>query len=310
MMNVRGLVTCGAILLALAQSPPSSAAGTFSVATYNLENYLNEPGGHRQPKSEAARAKIRESFRALRPDVVALQEMGNTNALLELRASLKSDGLDFPYWEHVSGFDTNIHVAVLSKLPFVARRPHTNEVFLLNGRRFHVSRGFAEVDIQVNTRYKFTLVAAHLKSQREVPEADQAELREQEAIVLREIIDTRLRTNPNVNLIVLGDFNDLKDSKTVKTVIGRGKNTLIDTRPAERNRDDLSALSGHGGPRNITWTYYFAKDDTYSRIDYILLNQGMAREWQMNGTYVLALPDWGAASDHRPIIASFVAEDR
>ena len=156
------------------------------------------------------------------------------------------------------------------------------------------------MDIQVNTNYKFTLVAAHLKSQREVPEADEAELREQEAIVLREIIDTRLRTNPNVNLIVLGDFNDLKDSRPVRTVIGRGKNTLIDTRPAERNDDDPSALNGHGAPRNITWTYYFAKDDSYSRIDYILLNHGMAREWQTNGTYVLALPDWGAASDHRP----------
>src|SRR5205814_8605669 len=119
-----------------------------------------------------------------------------------------------------------------------------------------------------------------------------------------------LRTNPNVNLIVLGDFNDLKDSRPVRTVIGRGKNTLIDTRPAERNDDDPSALNGHGAPRNITWTYYFAKDDSYSRIDYILLNHGMAREWQTNGTYVLALLDWGAASDHRPIIASFVAEDR
>src|SRR5437660_8831093 len=134
MMNARGLLICGAILLASARIPSSFAAGTFSVATYNLENYLDEPAGHRQPKSEAARAKIRESFRAMRPDVVALQEMGNTNALLELRASLKSDGLDFPYWEHVSGFDTNINVAVLSKLPFVARRTHTNEVFLHNVR--------------------------------------------------------------------------------------------------------------------------------------------------------------------------------
>src|SRR6266513_197879 len=101
MMNARGLVICGAILLAFARRPPSFAAGTFSVATYNLENYLDAPAGHRQPKSEAAKAKIRESFRAMRPEVVALQEMGNTNAPLELRASLKSDGLDFPYWEHV-----------------------------------------------------------------------------------------------------------------------------------------------------------------------------------------------------------------
>src|SRR5213083_892839 len=131
MLTVRAMVACGALFLVLAQSRPSLAAGTFSVATYNLENYLDEPAGGRRPKSEAARAKIRESLRALKPDVLAVQEMGSTNALLELRASLKSEGLDYPYWEHVAGFDTNIHVAVLSKFPFAARHPHTTDVFLL-----------------------------------------------------------------------------------------------------------------------------------------------------------------------------------
>jgi len=29
-----------------------------------------------------------------------------------------------------------------------------------------------------------------------------------------------------------------------------------------------------------------------------------------NATYVLALPAWGIASDHRPIIAGFVAHDQ
>ena len=156
----------------------SFAAETFRVATYNVENYLDQPTESRpHVKSAEAKAKVRESIRALNPDVLALEEMGSTNALLELRASLKADGLDFPYWEHVQGFDTNIHVAVLSKLPIVARHPHTNDFFLLDGRRFRVSRGFAEVDIQAATNFTFTLIAAHLKSRRPVPEADEAELR-------------------------------------------------------------------------------------------------------------------------------------
>src|ERR1039457_6060108 len=123
------------------------AAATFRIAAYNLENYLDQPTESRpHVKSAEAKAKIRESIRALNPDVLALEEMGGTNALLELRAALKNDGLDFPFWEHVQSFDTNIHVAVLSKLPMVARRPHTNEIFLLDGRRFQVKRGFAELD--------------------------------------------------------------------------------------------------------------------------------------------------------------------
>ncbi len=137
------------VVILAAFSSWTSDAATFRVATYNVENYLDQPTESRtHPKSAEAKAKIRESIRALKPDVIALEEMGTTNALLELRVSLKAEGLDFPYWEHVTGFDTNIHVAVLSRFPIIARRPHTNDNFLLSGRRFRVSRGFAEVDIQ------------------------------------------------------------------------------------------------------------------------------------------------------------------
>ncbi|HXS67696.1 MAG TPA: endonuclease/exonuclease/phosphatase family protein [Candidatus Polarisedimenticolia bacterium] len=297
--------------LAFVLCPALLHAEVFRIAAYNVENYLDQPTESRRfVKSEAAKAKIRESIRALKPDVISLEEMGTTNALLELRDSLKAEGLDFPYWEHVSGFDTNIHVALLSKFPITARRPHTNENFLLNGRRFSVSRGFLEVDIQVNTSYSFTLLGAHLKSKRPVPEADQAELRLEEAKLLRERVTAILKANPNANLVVLGDFNNTKDSDSTKAVIGTGKLKLIDTRPAERNGDDAPSSNRRYAPMNVTWTYYYGVQDTYSRIDYILLSPGMAREWVKSETYVLAMPNWGVGSDHRPIVAEFEAEER
>ena len=173
------------LIFALACCSIAFAAGTFRVATYNVENYLDQPTESRpHVKSAEAKAKIRESIERINPDVLALEEMGTTNALLELRASLKADGLDFPFWEHVSGADTNIHVAVLSRLPIVARQPHTNDLFLLDGRQFRVERGFAEVDIQAATNFTFTLIAAHLKSRLPVPGADEAEERLAEAKVL------------------------------------------------------------------------------------------------------------------------------
>ena len=280
---------------------------TFRVATYNLENYLAQPAGTRPAKSAEGKAKIRESLRALNADVVALQEVGSTNALLELRSSLKSAGLAYQFWEIVSGWDTNIHVAVLSKFPIAASHPRTNDSFLLFGRRFHVSRGFAEVNIRVNEQYAFTLITAHLKSRRPVPEADEAELREQEAIVLREKIDALFHADPNINLVVLGDFNDTKDSKSTRVVIGRGKHALIDTRPAERNGDDQPNPNPRYEPRTITWTHHYGKEDTYSRIDYIMLSPGMAREWDRQNTFILTQTNWGVGSDHRPIAATFRA---
>ncbi len=281
-------------------------ADTLRVATYNVENYLDQPTESRKfVKSAKAKAKICESIRALDADVIALEEMGSTNALLELRASLKAKGEDFPYWEHVSGWDTNIHVAILSKLPIPASRPHTNENFLLDGRRFSVSRGFAEVDVQVATNFTITLIAAHLKSRRTVADADEAQLRLEEAKVLRGIVDSHFKADPDAKLIVLGDFNDVKDSESTKAVIGRGKFKLVDTRPAERNGDTATNEIARFEPRNITWTHYYGKEDTYSRVDYILLSPAMARNWVKNETYVPRVPNWGVGSDHRPIVAAF-----
>jgi len=287
----------------------NSVAETFRVVTYNVENYLDTPTEtRREAKSANAKAKIREGLKVLKPDVVAFQEMGSLSALKELQTSLKAEGLDLPHLEHVKGFDTNIHVAVLSKFPIVARRPHTNDNFLLSGKRFSVSRGFAEVDIKVNEKYTFTLLSAHLKSKRQVASADESEMRLEEAKLLREKVDTRLAADPNANLVVLGDFNDTKNSASTKAVIGRGKTKLVDTRPAERNGDNTPNPNPAWEPRNITWTHYYGAEDSYSRIDYILLSPGMAKEWNKDETYVLTLANWSVGSDHRPLVATFDTE--
>jgi endonuclease/exonuclease/phosphatase family metal-dependent hydrolase len=199
---------------------------------------------------------------------------------------------------------------LLSRFPIAARRPHTNEDFLLDRHRFSVSRGFLEVDIQVNPTFEFTLLGAHLKSKRVVPEADQAELRLEEAKLLRAKVNAILTINPKANLVVLGDFNDTKDSAPIKTILGSGRFKLVDTRPAERNGDDPRNPNHRDTTMNVTWTYFYPVEDLYSRIDYILLSSAMARQWIKGETYVLAIPNWGTGSDHRPIVAGFETETK
>jgi endonuclease/exonuclease/phosphatase family metal-dependent hydrolase len=301
-MNTRITFVLGiSLLLTL-----NTRAVTFRVATYNVANYLDQTTETRKEvKSPEARAKIRESIRAMNPDVIALEEMGTTNALLELRDSLKAEGFDFPYWNHVEGFDTNIHVAVLSKLPIIASRPHTNDSFLLSGRRYRVGRGFAEVTLRAATNFDFTLIAGHLKSRRPSPEADEAELRLQEAKILRNIVDERFKADPSAKIVVLGDFNDVKSSPSTKELIGKGKFKLVDTRPAERNGDNARPDKPWFDPATITWTHFYGKEDSYSRIDYILLSPALAQSWVKSGTFIPTLPNWGVGSDHRPIVAAF-----
>src|SRR5438045_9739948 len=112
----------------------------------------------------------------------------------------------------------------------------------------------------------------HLKSKLPVAEGDQADIREQEAILLREKIGAILGSRPNANLVVLGDFNDTKDSKPMRALLGRQKNGLIDTRPAERNGDDQPNSNPRYAAPKVTWTYFYAIEDSNSRIDYILMS--------------------------------------
>ena len=288
----------------------AQAQQTFRVATYNVENFILEPIQNRPLKKPFAQAKIVESILAARPDVIALQEMGKKTALARLQAALKAKGLNLPLAAHLSAFDTAIHVAYLSRFPFKKITRHDNESYLLNGRRLHVSRGFAEVEIALGG-YSFSLITSHLKSKRKVSVADEAEMRLQEAHRLRRIIDARLKANPEMNFAVLGDFNDYYNSKPVKALIGRGKSQLVDTRPGERNGDSgPNRINSKWFPRNVSWTHFYGVEDVYSRIDFVLLSPGMAREWDRGNSWIPMVANWGHGSDHRPVVTTFVATDK
>lgn len=275
-------------------------AGALTVATYNLEFYVDRPTLGTPPKTEQGKTIIRESIRAINPDIIALQEVGGTNALLELRASLRKEGLDFPFWELVDGWDSNLHVAFLSKHRITAARHHLKESFLHQGRRFRVLRGFGEVEIEFENR-QLTFLTAHLKSKRQSAEADQEDIRFEEATLLREKIDAHLQRNPNASLIVLGDFNDGVGTRTYSTLIGKGRAKLWDTRPHERNGDSLPNPNTRYDPRRVTWTHFYAKEELYSRIDYIFLSPSLKPFHRPDQSCVLALTNWGAGSDHRPV---------
>ena len=55
-------------------------------------------------------------------------------------------------------------------------------------------------------------------------------------------------------------LNDVKDSDSIKTIIGRGRFKLTDTRPAERNGVNTPAKNFNFDPGNVVWTEYYGKE--------------------------------------------------
>ena len=285
----------------------SFSAQTFTVVTYNVENYFLDDFANRKAKVEASRAKVVETIALIKPDILALQEMGRKEALQELRQRLSKRGLSYSQAFFLEGADPAIHLALLSRFPIVRNHSKTNATYLLDGKRFQVRRGFVEIEIQVGDTYKFTLFNAHLKSMRKVAFADQAEMRLGEARVLRGLIEKRLNANPNENILLMGDLNDAPSRDPIKVLAGKGATKLVDLRPSEKN-DGRSGKKDGDLLRRITWTHFYKTGDQFSRLDYIMASRGMARE--LDSSYVYVTTEWGAASDHRPVVARFVAKDR
>ena len=71
------------------------AADSFTVATYNVENYFLTPYATRKGKTLASREKVAETIALIRPDVLALQEMGRKVALDDLRNRLSQKNLNY-----------------------------------------------------------------------------------------------------------------------------------------------------------------------------------------------------------------------
>jgi endonuclease/exonuclease/phosphatase family metal-dependent hydrolase len=103
---------------------------------------------------------------------------------------------------------------------------------------------------------------------------------------------------------VLGDFNDTEDSTTLQVIRGTGAGELFDTRPGEGGRATTNQ-SPSMTMQVAAWTNYWPESDRYERIDYLLMSQALRADWVASESYVLAMPNWKTASDHRPVVAAF-----
>ncbi|MCC7300249.1 MAG: endonuclease/exonuclease/phosphatase family protein [Verrucomicrobia bacterium] len=272
---------------------------TFSVMTYNLRQYAltDRDGGGTpdDPKPEKERLAVTALIVKERPDVLTVQEMGDARVFTQFRDELRAAGLDYPYAELLERGRREINLAVLSRFPILSVQHRTNEWYSIGEAKVPVARGFLDVELQVNPKYRFRLLAAHLKSKVYSP-LGQTEMRRNEARLLNKVVRGILDEHPDINLLVAGDFNDDYSSAPLREVGGRRGGELTDLRPTDSAGD--------------VWTYFYGAVDGYSRFDYFFASKGMLPELVREQTRVVRDPLTQEASDHRPVIAVFRTTDQ
>jgi endonuclease/exonuclease/phosphatase family metal-dependent hydrolase len=269
--------------------------GEFSVMTYNLRRYClddrDRDGQAAEPKPDHEIQALIRVIARVRPDVLAVQEIGPRPMFDDFQNRLHEAGVPYNYAEFVQSPITSISVAVLSRLPIIESAPITNETYTIGHEVLPVQRGFANVVIEVSPSYRFRLLVAHLKSKLFHP-LGQTEMRRNEARLLNKWVRRFLRDDPEANLLVVGDMNDTMGSDALRELVGA---ELVDLRPHDYLGD--------------VWSHFWAEQDEYARIDYMLVSESMRPEAVRRKTHAVRDPLTAIASDHRPLVSVFKARD-
>lgn len=274
--------------------------GEVSVMTFNVHQYGLRPSPGDSsilvPKPAEETAALIETIRLASPDILVVQEMGGPDAWAEFQFRLREAGLTgYAYDAYLRRGKHDLNLALLSRFPIVANDSHVDDTYTIGPAQFPVMRGFLDVKIQINSAYTLHILGAHLKS-KVFHSFGSPEMRRNEARLLGNHVRAALRENPNDNLLVVGDLNDDPSSAPLRTITKeKGQSILYDIRPTDAS--------------GAAWTRRNA-DDTYTRIDYMLVSEGLLPETIPQKTYIPEAQHLPIASDHRPLVATFSAADR
>lgn len=277
------------------EAPGEPPARLFTVATYNVKNLFDE---HDDPYSSDEETtpptKPREEvealarvIRAMDADVLALQEVESIGVLRRFKNGFLK-GMNYMDPVLIEGNDRRgIDVAVLSKLPVGRSTSYRHLVFPLDeGKSTRFSRDLLRVKIQPSRDNWIDLYVVHLRSG---SDAGDRRKREAEARKVREIIDEELAKAAGYRFILLGDFNDGRESTTIRTIEGEGERRLFcptDSLPSDE-------------------AFTFFRGGREKRFDYLFCSPSVESLYVRGSARVIAGEDAALASDHLPVIASF-----
>ncbi|MEM8946817.1 MAG: endonuclease/exonuclease/phosphatase family protein [Planctomycetota bacterium] len=265
------------------------------IATFNLLNLFDEvdspyyadettPAKPREQLESAAKA-----IRKINADIIAFQEVESRGYLTRFRdAFLRNMGYD--HVVHYEGNDLRgIDVCLMSRVPVGPVESHRHVKFSgPDGRQRSMSRDLLSVKLLPPGKSPIEIWVLHLKSNsggREFAEP----VRLAEAQYLRQQLDRRLTTDPDAQILLMGDFNDLWGSPTLETIVGTGATAL------------QLPLSEAAIKSLVTYN----REPRRSMIDFILCSPAMAKQYVPGSYRTVPGSVEKTGSDHNPVVAWF-----
>ncbi len=282
----------GALLLL---SPAAAAQESVTFCAYNLRNWLNQadasdPKAAPRDKPEREKRKVVEFLKQIRPDILGICEIGTPADLADLQARLRAAGLDLPHHEFCRGADPQRSLALLSRHPIRQRRSAGPLPYRIDGETLRLQRGILDASVAVAPGFELRFIGVHLKSRREVAEADQELMRRSEAHLLRRHLDAIYATESQPSLVVYGDFNTHRNEPALLEVIG--------SRALDSHLLEIPVRDRHG----LLWTHFWEAADVYSRLDYLFVSRSLRPRVDSARSRIFDAPDFEVASDHRPLV--------
>jgi endonuclease/exonuclease/phosphatase family metal-dependent hydrolase len=315
----------------------------ITVGTWNLEN-LFRPGGSFGPKSKIVYddklAALAATIDAVAPDVLAVQEVGEPEALADLVTLLDGD------WHSAlsSHFEPDhpIRVGMLSRHPMTVVADTAAFVPPLRAIQGDDSasvvaamgRGVLGVDVEVSGSVTVTMLVCHLKSKllsypalpgrtRFNPhdEGERARFgayalyrRAAEAVTTRAMVDDLLRGHETTrNLVLAGDLNDQPLAATTQIMYGPPGSQLGTTAFDRPDKGDAVRLWNLASLIPEAERYSRIFEGQRELIDHLMVNQQLVRRvTDVRSLVERPLPSITADpaerrdakdSDHAPVIA-------
>lgn len=270
--------------------------------SYNLKNWLTMDRFDgvklvpQSPKPEEEKKAVLDILSAIHPDILGVCEIGSEADLKNLQSRLKERGLDLPHFERAHGGDQTRSLGLLSRFPIIARNSRTDLAYKIGDTTFPMQRGILDVTVKPAEGLELRCIGVHLKSMREVPEADQSVMRRNEAHLLRRHIEGLQAAAPGSKILLYGDFNEHRNEPSIEAIIG--------SRASDSYMGEVKIWDVDGE----VWTHFWDAADSYARLDYFFVSKTLRPHLDFKKCFVYSKRTFFEASDHRPIVMRIMLE--